>query len=86
MYRRLKASVARYDGRRPLQLDAEAQSLNAEWYRRLRASMGRDEAEDAMRQRHQAIALKVALIYAVVDEADIVRADHLRAAMQDLLG
>jgi len=81
LYRRLKASVSRYEGRRPLHLDAEAQSLNAEWYRRLRASMGRDEAEDAMRQRHQAIALKVALIYAVVDESDVVRADHLRAAI-----
>ena len=59
----------------------EAQSLNNEWYRRIRATMGRDEAEDAMRQRHQTIALKVATIYAVAEEADVVTADHLRAAI-----
>lgn len=81
LYRRLKAAVARYAGRRALKLDAEAQSLNSEWYRRLRATMGRDESEDAMRQRHQAIALKVATIYAVVDGADAVTAAHLRAAI-----
>lgn len=81
LYQRLRRSVARYDGRSALQMTPEAQSLNSEWYRRLRASMGRDEAEDAMRQRHQAIALKVAMIYAVADEADVVTADHLRAAI-----
>lgn len=81
LYQRLRRSVTRYDGRSALQMTPEAQSLNSEWYRRLRASMGRDEAEDAMRQRHQAIALKVATIYAVADEADAVTADHLRAAI-----
>lgn len=81
LYQRLRRSVTRYEGRSALQLTAEAQSLNSEWYRRLRATMGRDEAEDAMRQRHQAIALKVALIYAVAEGADVVTADHLRAAI-----
>lgn len=81
LYQRLRRSVTRYDGRRALQLTTEAQSLNTEWYRRIRATMGRDEAEDAMRQRHQVIALKVATIYAVAEEADVVTADHLRAAI-----
>lgn len=61
--------------------DSDALAMNRDWYRAMRGSMGRDEAEDSMRQRHQTIAHKVALIYAVTDGSRQVEAQHLAAAI-----
>lgn len=52
-----------------------------EWYMEIRKATDDDEETEAMRARHQMLALKIALIYAVTDGAKEIEVHHLDPAI-----
>lgn len=81
LYQDLLDAIRPYGSQARIPFDSAALDLNRDWYERIRKGFGRDEGEDSMRQRHQTIAHKIALIYAVTDGSRYVERRHLEAAI-----
>lgn len=83
-YLRLRSLVDAYREGTMLRLDAQALERWDEWYRTEHWGAKGTPEEDVMRVRHQDIIMKLALIYAVTDQADTVQLKHLQPAMDVL--
>jgi len=80
LFRDFQDAVQRYPDGTVLARAPETDARWNAWYGEIRRQSA-DEELSAMRARHQALALKVALIYAVTDSADRIEAHHLEPAI-----
>ena len=76
---RLRAAMDAAKGRGLIERDAAARELWADEYPRL--TSGRDGLKGALCGRAEAHVLRVSLLYALLDSSDVIRPEHLRAAI-----
>jgi hypothetical protein len=77
--RRLREAIARAQGRGQIRRNDEARELWASEYPRL--TRGREGLKGALCSRAEAHALRLSLMYALLDGADAIRVEHLKAAL-----
>ncbi len=81
LYQGIHRSIASYHQGALLPRSAATKRRWDEWYMEIREKTGDDEETEAMRARHQMIALKIALIFAVTDGAKEIEVKHLDPAI-----
>lgn len=83
LYERMWHQISReYPMGTVLPLHADTLERWDEWYFRDRALKGRDPDEDSMRVRHPEFIHKIALMFAIADNAKTVQAKHLEPAIR----
>lgn len=80
LYTELVDAVNSYKGKSLLPLSPEIDAICEEWYTRITSESLSEESE-SMRSRHQTLANKIALIYAVTDRSDAVYLRHMQPAI-----
>ena len=73
--------AVKYYGETTLGRTAAATAFWEDWYRAFHGATDRDAEESAMVTRHPAMALKLALIYAVLDRAPAIDREHLETGV-----
>lgn len=82
LYTDLVDAVNSYKGKALLPIDPGVDALCEPWYRKITADDGSvSEESESMRSRHQTLANKIALIYAVSDQSDAIYAEHMEPAI-----
>lgn len=80
LYKELCASIGHTKGKL-LRLAAETDDICEAWYHKVTNDATLTEESESMRSRHQTMANKIALIYAVSDRADQVYLRHMEPAI-----
>ncbi len=71
----------KYNEGTTIQLSSEAVALWSDWYVKDWHAAAANAEEEALKQRHHVFIMKIALIYAICDQAQSISADHLKRAM-----
>jgi hypothetical protein len=81
LYDRLARTMLDYPPGTVLRMTDAAKAMMGTWYNALLDSVEHDEDESTMRQRHQTMAVKVALVYAASDGAAVIDTQHVQPAI-----
>lgn len=81
LYEQLAATLLAYPPGTVLRLTDPAKALIGAFYGHVQASAQHDEDESTMRQRHQTIAVKIALVYAAASGSQAIDSEHVQPAI-----